>query len=468
MQLAFFGAAGEVTGSCYLVELERTRFLVDCGMFQGGTDADRRNREPFAFDPRSIAFVLLTHAHIDHSGLLPKLAAGGFTGPIFCTAPTADLAAVMLRDAAHVQEQEASWRTRAAARNDGRRIRPYSPVYTLLEAERCVRRLHGVAYDQRIEPHPDVAATFRDAGHILGSAIIEVAVRAQGVTRKLTFSGDLGLPARPIVRDPTPITDTDVLVVESTYGDRRHRDFASTLDEVAAILAGTIGAGRGNVLFPAFAVGRAQSVLCVLAMLVRAKRSPPLEIYVDSPMAAAATEVTLRHRDVLDDETRALLAWIQTQPKEFRLRFTSDTGDSRALNSRTAGIVIVSASGMCDAGRIRHHLRHNLPRAGAAVVITGFQAAGTLGRRLVDRSPSVRLFGEDVPVRAGIHTVGGLSAHADQPALHAWLRHFRAPPQRTFVVHGEHNVATTFAESVRASLGWRDVAVPALGDAVPL
>jgi metallo-beta-lactamase family protein len=468
MQVTFLGAAGEVTGSCFLVQSERTRFLVDCGLFQGGREAEQRNWDALAFDPKSIDFVLLTHAHIDHSGLIPRLAALGYSGPVFCTRATDDLASVMLRDSAHVQEQEASWRNRIQHR-EGRSSRAhFAPLYTVTQAQRSLRLLHGLDYDREAAPHPDVRVQFRDAGHILGSAIIEVWLTEQAGTRKITFSGDLGLPSRPVVRDPTPVVDTDFLVVESTYGDRLHRSLDDTFDELAAILAHTLAGRRGNVVFPAFAVGRTQSILCVLAELVQAGRVPPLEIYVDSPLAEAATEVTLRHRDVLDDETRSLLAWMQTGPREFRVHFTGEPEESKALNGITAGVVIVSASGMCDAGRIKHHLRHNLPRDGSAIVITGFQAAGTLGRRLVDRVRSVRIFGEDTPVRASIHTVGGLSAHADQRGLTDWLRHFRAAPRRTFVVHGERAVATAFASHVKAELGWANVEVPERGTRVSL
>ncbi len=464
MYLTFLGAAGEVTGSCFLVEAARTRFLVDCGMFQGGSEADRKNWKALAFDPKSVDFVLLTHAHIDHSGLIPRLAALGYSGPVFCTQATADLASVMLPDSGHVQEIEAQWQSRVHHRTPTRLRYPAPPLYTVAQAQRSLRLLHGVAYDKPISPHASVSAVFYDAGHILGSAIIEVTVTDKARKRSIVFSGDLGLPMMPVVRDPTPIPGADVLLVESTYGNRRHRALAATLDELSEILTRTLGRQQGNIVFPAFAVGRTQSILCVLAQLFREGRSPPLEIYVDSPMATAATEVTARHRDILDQETRALLAWIETEPKGFRLRFTGEPEDSMALNAREAGIVIISASGMCEGGRIRHHLRHNLPREGAAVVMTGFQAAGTLGRKLVDGAQSVRLFGEDTPVRATVHTIGGLSAHADQQGILDWLGHFEAAPGRTFVVHGESGASAQLAASIRARHGWRRVTVPGQGE----
>jgi metallo-beta-lactamase family protein len=464
VKLTFLGAAGEVTGSSYRVDTPEVRFLVDCGMFQGGTEAEKKNRDALAFDPKRIDFVLLTHAHIDHSGLIPRLAAFGYTGPVFCTRATADLASVMLPDSGHVQEQDAQWANRMR-HDEHKRGGTVIPLYTVLQAQRSLRLLHGVEYDQPLAPHPAVSVVFRDAGHIVGSSILEIEVgREGGERRKLVFSGDLGLPASPLVRDPTPVRQADVLVVESTYGTRVHRSLLDTEDELAAVVTDTLSRRHGNVVLPAFAVGRTQAILCVLAKLVQQQRVPPLEVFVDSPMATAATEVTRRHRDILDEEARRLLAWIESDPREFRVRFVLEPEESKALNAIESGAVILSASGMCEGGRIRHHLRYNLPRPGAAVVITGFQASGTLGRRLVDGARHVRIFGEEVPVRASIHTIGGLSAHADQQGVLGWLRHFASPPGQTFVVHGEREVSLEFASLVRQSLGWHDVVVPARGD----
>jgi metallo-beta-lactamase family protein len=429
-------------------------------MFQGGRDAYRKNRARPAFDPRTIEFVLLTHAHIDHSGLLPRLAQQGFRGPIYTTGATCDLLEVMLLDAAYLQEREAE-------RNAGKR--PLRPLYTVADARAALGLLRPLHYGNSFEPAPDIRSTFRDAGHILGSAIIELWVTEGGRTNKIVFSGDLGQPARPVVKDPTRIAQADALIVESTYGNRLHKSLEQTEDELVAVITQTLGEGRGNVVIPAFAVGRTQEILHVLADLVKRKRiGIPLEIYVDSPMATKATQVTMRHRELIDEETRALIAW-GSDPSEraLKVRFTESVQESMRLNAVRHGAVIVSASGMCDAGRIRHHLRNNLPRPGSAIVFTGFQAAGTLGRRLVDGERRVRLFGEEVPVRASIHTIGGLSAHADQAGLLGWLKGFARPPARTFVVHGEAAVAAAFAEQVHKELGWQ-VAVPALGTSVEL
>ncbi len=411
MNITFLGAAREVTGSCFLVETADTRFLVDCGMVQGGREAATRNRKPFAFDPASIDFVLLTHAHIDHSGLLPKLTRAGFQGPIHTTAATTDLLQVMLPDSAHIQESDA----------------------------------------KRAKRHT--------------SAIIEVWITEYGQTTKLVFSGDLGQPGRPILRDPTPIEDADILFIESTYGDRAHKDQASSEEELIEIIERTLHRQGGNLIVPAFAVGRTQEILYHLHRLSREGRLRNLKVFVDSPMATEATRITRQHLELFDDAAKQLAGWHALGKDLPYLHFTASAEESMALNQIRSGAIIISASGMCDAGRIKHHLRHNLPRRECSVLITGFQAQGTLGRRLVDGAKQVRIFGEEIPVRAAIHTVGGLSAHADQPALLAWSANFRNPPARTFVVHGEASAALAFAERLRADRGW-NVAVPEPGTSV--
>lgn len=459
MNISFLGAAREVTGSCYLIETADTRFLVDCGMVQGGREAPARNRKSFAFDPRSIDFVLLTHAHIDHSGLLPKLTRAGYRGPIYATEATADLLQVMLPDSAHIQESDARRAERHAKAPRGKAAAPI-PLYTLPDARGCLRQVRAVAYDQELTPHAGVCCRFRDAGHILGSAIIELWVTEGNRTTKLVFSGDLGQPGRPILRDPTPIEEADLLVIESTYGDRHHKNLATTREELIGIVEHTLE--RGNVIVPAFAVGRTQEVLYHLHRLTREGRLNGLKIFVDSPMATEATRITRQHLELFDAQAKELARW-HTQGKNLPyLHFTASADESKGLNQIQSGAIIISASGMCDAGRIKHHLRHNLPRPECSVLITGFQAQGTLGRRLVEGAKRVRIFGEDIPVRAGIHTVGGLSAHADQQALRAWTEHFRRPPARTFIVHGESSAALAFGNKLRAQRGW-DTTVPEPG-----
>ncbi|MBN8765689.1 MAG: MBL fold metallo-hydrolase [Thiobacillus sp.] len=475
MKLTFLGAAREVTGSSYLLEADGVRFLVDCGMFQGGREAHGKNRRAFSFDPRTIDFVILTHAHIDHSGLLPRLVALGFKGRVHATRATCDLLAVMLPDSAHIQEKEAEYANlnrfrQGMARRDAARGLPprdTAPLYTVAQAQASLKCLNAVDYDLEIMPHPQVRCTFRDAGHILGSAIVEVWVGDGPRRRKIVFSGDLGQPARPLLRDPTPIFEADYLLVESTYGNRDHKSMDATQDELVEAVNDTLERKGGNVIIPAFAVGRTQDMLYLLADLTRQGRIPRLSVFVDSPMATAATEITFRHMELLDDETHALMGHHGGAAHFRKLEFVESVEESKALDRITGGAVILSASGMCEAGRIKFHLRSNLPRRDSTILITGFQAAGTLGRRLVDGARRVRLLGEDIPVRADLYTLGGLSAHADRSALLAWLGHFRDRPRQVFVVHGEDSVATGFAADLQRQFGW-DAQAPLPGHSVVL
>jgi metallo-beta-lactamase family protein len=446
MRLTFYGAAEEVTGSCFLVETGNTRFLVDCGLFQGGREADAKNRNALDFEIEGIDFVLLTHAHLDHSGLLPRLVAFGYKGPIYATAATGDLLEVMLADAAFIQERESDRKRNSRSRRQ--------PLYTVKQAEMTCRQVRPVAYGEPFQPHPSVRCRFRDAGHILGSAIIETWVRDGGQTRNLVFSGDIGQPGHPIVEDPDHIEAAEILVVESTYGNRLHKTMERTLDEFVHAVRETIEEKGGNVIVPAFAVGRTQEIIYLIIKLHREGRLPEIDIYVDSPMALAATEVTLKHMDLVDEDATEAMRWLRGGGGKPRINFVQEFAQSQTLSHIRGGALIISASGMCDAGRIRHHLRSNLPRPQSAIVFTGFQAAGTLGRRIVDGEKTVRIFGEEIAVRAAIHTIGGLSAHADRGALLDWLRAFRNPPRQTFVVHGEASTARDFAQTVRDELGW--------------
>ena len=451
MQLTFCGGAGEVTGSCYLVETGKNHFLVDCGMFQGGRDADLKNQRFPTFDPASIDFVLLTHAHIDHSGMLPRLVALGFQGPIYTTAATSELLEVMLRDSAHIQAKEAEWEAKHPTHRNGRNG-PIPPLYSLQDVEMTLSLLQPIQYGAALEPAEGIHARFHDAGHILGSAIIEVWAE----DKKIVFSGDLGQPGRPILRSPTPIEQADILLIESTYGNRLHKNLDNTLDEFVRVIEDTLNHKHGNVIMPAFTVGRTQEILYLLIDLTRQRRLKNLKVYVDSPLALAATEITMRHIELFNREAQALMAWGQERRKEMPdIRFVQEVEESIALNDIRSGAIIISASGMCDAGRIKHHLRYNLRRPECSIVFTGFQATGTLGRRLVDGAKLVRIFGEEIPVRAGVHTIGGLSAHADQAGLLEWLGHFKRAPQQTFVVHGESATAIQFANLIDDRLGWK-------------
>ena len=470
MKLGFYGAAGEVTGSCTLVETGKTRFLVDCGMFQGGPEARTKNLQALNFDGdvRDIDFVLLTHAHIDHSGLLPRLAVLGYRGPIYATPASIDLLGVLLPDSAHIQEKEAEWQLRHRRRGGKPERGIQAPLYTVIEAQTVLKLLRPVPYGETIAPAADVHVRFHDAGHILGSAWLEITVSGGKHPRKLVFSGDLGMSNRPVLRDPEPpVAEADVLLVESTYGDRLHRSMPETENEIVAAL-GRTQACHGNLIIPSFAVGRTQEILYILADLVRRGRISPLKVYVDSPMANEATRITLAHPELLDAETRALIAWQQAHPEKMQIEFVADVERSKALNEQREGAVIISASGMCEAGRIKYHLRENLPRSECTILIAGFQAAGTLGRRLVDGAKIVRIFGQPVPVRAKICTVGGLSAHADQPTLLNWLAGFHKAPGQTCVVHGEASASEAFIGAIKDRFGWKKVHAPKRGEFIEL
>jgi len=469
MRLGFLGAAGEVTGSCYLVESGDTRFLVDCGMFQGGPEARSKNLRAlsFGFDVRAIDFVLLTHAHIDHSGLLPRLSMLGYKGAIYTTPATIDLLEVLLPDSAHIQEKEAEWQLRHRHRRGVTERGIPAPLYSVIQAQAVLQQLQPVQYGESFRPVGSVEVRFRDAGHILGSALLEVTLTGEGKPRRLVFSGDLGMPGRPVLNDPEQPTEADILLVESTYGDRLHRSLSETEDEIVDAFERT-RAAHGNLIIPAFAVGRTQELLYMLADLIRRKRLKPLKVYVDSPMASTATRITMAHQELLDPETRELIAWQEAHPDKMKIEFVADVEASKRLNEVRQGAVIVSASGMCEAGRIKYHLRENLSRSECSVLITGFQAAGTLGRRLVDGAKLVHIFGEPVPVRARIYTVGGLSAHADQAALLGWLGGFRKAPGHTFVVHGEAGASANFADAIREKLCWPEVCLPRPGEFISL
>jgi metallo-beta-lactamase family protein len=449
MFLQVCGAAREVTGSNYVVEVGQTRFLVDCGMHQGGDKEEALNFAPFPYDPAEIGFVLLTHAHIDHSGRLPRLVREGYSGPIYATSPTCDLAEIMLLDSAYIQEMEAEWRTRKASRA-GRGAT--EPLYTQDDARKTIRQLKPVDYSKPVDLAPGVNAVFHDAGHILGSSFLELNLEDQGEKVKVLFSGDVGQPDQPIIRDPEFIKQTDYLIMESTYGDRLHERDGSPEEKLAAILKEAKREG-GNVIIPAFAVGRTQEILFFLREIFQ-KSDLDMPVYVDSPLASKASAVYRKHPEAFDEE-----AWKLVQEGgvfDFpQLHFTQSADESRALNGKR-GIVIISASGMADAGRVRHHLKHNLWRPEAHVVIVGFQAQGSLGRRLLDGDKRVRIFGEEIAVKAHIDEITGMSAHADQEQLMSWASHFE-PPRLTILVHGELKAALTLERLLEERLHFKVV-----------
>ena len=433
--------------------------MVDYGMFQGGREATNKNIEPLPFSPKDIDFVVLTHAHIDHSGLLPRLCAQGFSGRIYCTSATFELLKILLPDSAYLQRADVD---RAERKQKAGKWRGEMPValYSREEVDLALSQFEVLEYGQVVEPASGIQLEFRNAGHILGSAIAIIDISEDNAQKKrCVFSGDIGMKGKVLMPDPDSIANADVLVVESTYGDRQHRSLQDTEDELVEVISSTMAA-HGNVVMPAFAVGRTQEILFLLIDLVRRKRLPHLSIWVDSPMATAATHLTQHFFAQLDSQSQATFEWFKANSESVDLRFIADVEESKALNKIRGGAIIISASGMCDAGRIVHHLVSNLPREQNAIIITGFQAYGSLGRRLVDKATKVRLFGEEVLVRASIHTIGGLSAHADQAGLLDWLKEFEAPPKSIFVVHGEPESSSVFAECIRDELGWKNVIVP--------
>ncbi len=461
VQIAFLGAVRTVTGSCYLVTTSDAKILVDCGLFQGSDEADDQNRAPFPFDPTEIDALLLTHAHIDHSGMIPRLYKSGFRGPTIATHATADLCSIILADSGYIQESEAEW-TNRKRRRAGRK--PIEPLYTQRDAEKCMSSFKGVDYDRPYEILSGIDARFVDAGHILGSASIELTVRDQRGDVRIAFSGDVGNTDQPIVRDPIPVGPSDFTLMESTYGDRDHVDEEGRASELERIIVETLDAG-GNIVIPAFAVGRTQDILYEVHRLQREGRIPEFPIYIDSPLAISATEIYRRHPECFDRDMNELRAAGES-PFDFPgVSYARRTEESIALNT-VSGAMIVSASGMANVGRIKHHLKHNLWREESTILFVGFQAAGTLGRRLVDGAKTVTLFGEEIAVNARVETLPGFSAHADRKGLLNWLEHVEGL-NRAFIVHGEESQSLAFADLVRSSLGIH-ADVPNSGDTVEL
>ena len=471
MQVRFLGAAGEVTGSKHYIEGmvagKHRRFIVDYGMFQGGRESDEKNLEALPVEPSSIDFILLTHAHIDHSGLLPRICSQGFTGPIYATAATLDLLKILLADSAHLQLADLQ---RAERRQKLGKWKGDLPqvLYTTEQALACLAQIKVVDYHESFTPCPGIQAVFHNAGHILGSAIIDLTIEddASGKKERLVFSGDLGVTNRPLMPNPEKVDGADVLFIESTYGDRLHKSLEETEIELIDVISNTMKHG-GNIIMPAFAVGRTQEVLFLLMNLVRLKKLPRLNVFIDSPMATAATHLTEKFFSSLDEDAQEAITWHKNNPEDFSLRFVADVEESKALNKIHGGAIIISASGMCEAGRIVHHLTWNLPHKKNAVIITGFQAFGTLGRKLVDKLPEVRIMGKEVRVNASVHTIGGLSAHADQAGLLDWVKGFKSPPKKIFVVHGEINAAENFANVLRDELSHEHIITPKRGELYP-
>ena len=419
MKLTFVGATRTVTGSQYLLETGHTRLLVDCGMYQGSDHTREQGRLDYPLNPADLTCVLLTHAHIDHSGNLPLLARHGFRGTIFATEPTVDLCNIMLTDSAHIQEEDARFDLKKWGRK-GRVGPPPTPLYTVADAAAALRLFLPVKYDRFVEVAPGIRARWRDAGHILGAASIELRVEKDGREVGIVFSGDIGQPHRPLLRDPHPPDPADFVIMESTYGNRLHESRSFDVDHLRELVLEAAGR-RGHIIIPAFAVGRTQELLYELNGLIENRRIPRVPVYLDSPLAISATRITERHADCFDERTQAQIA-AGDNPMNFPgLQMTRTVNESKEINTSDGPRIIISASGMCTAGRIRHHLRHHLPHPNDVVLFVGFQASGTLGRILQDGARSVKLFGEWVDVRARVQTMYGFSAHADANGLLQWL-----------------------------------------------
>ena len=458
MRLEFFGAAAEVTGSCHILHVGSQKILLDCGLIQGGKKDEARNADPFPFDASKIDAVVLSHAHLDHCGRLPLLVKRGFRGPVFAQEASCELVAILLADAAHLQQRDAEYRSRKT----GKRIKP---LYTLKEGERVIRQMRGVKYRQVFDVVKGVKVRFLDAGHILGSCAVEVYAEEGDVERKIVFSGDLGQYDTPILRDPDPIDRADVVLMESTYGGRRHRDREQTVAELGDILT-SARSRRGNILIPAFSIGRSQEIMYQLGKHYEEWGLSRFRIFLDSPMAIEASKVYWENTQLYDEEATRLRLENGGMPLLPNLTLSRSPDDSMAINRIRSGAIVIAGSGMCNGGRIIHHLKHNLDREETQVLITGYQAFGSLGRRLVNREETVRIHGRTIPVRASIHTVGGLSAHGDQDDLARWYENMKNRPP-VYLVHGEVEAQEDFRKYLGKRCG-ADVHLPKPGDILDL
>ena len=463
MKIEFVGAARTVTGSSYIVKNEDFTIMVDCGMFQGTRELRERNHLGLIYAPDKIDALVVTHAHIDHSGLIPKLVKEGFRGSIFATRATVDLLSIMLPDSAHIQEMDAEWFSRRR-KKAGRE--PLPPLYTAEDAAEAIKYLKPIEYGEEFEVVPNVRARFRDAGHILGSAFVEMNVTEKGETKRIIFSGDIGPRDQAIIRNAEIPGDADYLLIESTYGNRLHKSKPDTYNEFKTVINDTYNA-KGNIIIPSFAVERTQEIIFTLGQLFREGLIPRIPVYIDSPLAVSSTEIFNRNPDCYNDEMRKIMS-SGANPLEFpNLHYIRTTEESKKLNDTAKGAIIISASGMCTAGRIKYHLQNNLYKKESSVIFVGYQAEGTLGRMLVDGAKEVRLYAETVVVKAKVHTLGGFSGHADRDGLLSWMSSIKNPKLQVFVVHGEGEAADSFADHIHTNLG-HHVYVPSWGEIIDL
>ncbi len=457
MKIKFLGAAREVTGSCFIVETDKTRFAVDCGMHQGSAEIEKRNWDIDIYNPAKIDFFLITHAHIDHSGLLPRMVQNGFRGPVYATEPTGDLIKILLLDSAHIQETEANWKMKKMQRYG--KSNGIAPLYSTKDAETVCPLIKTKTYNEIFSPGSGIKINFQDAGHILGAAILELFIEENGASTKLVFSGDIGRRHQLLMKDPATLSDADFLFMESTYGDRDHKGEEDSLNEMAEAIQYSYARGE-KIIIPAFAVERTQEMLYSLYLLNRDGRLPKdIPVILDSPLAIKSTEIFRRYRSYLDGETQSLLKNGEDPLDLPQLQFSSSTEQSMKINDMKGSAIVISASGMANAGRVKHHLRHNLWRPGASIVFVGFQAQGTPGRNMVDGAKKIHLFNEDIAIKAKIWTIGGFSAHAGQSQLLDWLGNFQNKKMPVFLVHGEPAAQDTLASLIRQKLGF-EVTIP--------
>jgi len=462
-KLTFYGATKGVTGSSYILETGDKTILLDCGLFQGRREEEKANKKPFLFDVKKIDAVVLSHAHLDHSGRLPKLVADGYHGALYMTKPTYELLEIMLKDAAFLQQRDTEWENKRRRRAGKKEI---EPIYTMEDVEAALELCDGSTYAHRREIVEGVEVCFRDAGHILGSAIVEIFITENGTEKKLVFSGDLGNSCAALLRDPEIVEQADVLLLESTYGDRNHRPMNETLEEFENIIVDASENG-GNILIPSFAVGRTQEIIFRLGELYQKGKLRQQAVYLDSPMAIAVTEVYHRYQNVYNSEDVAAMRQGKSSSLHTFLpvlRYSTSTEESMSLNKLEAGAIIIAGSGMCTGGRIRHHFKHNLWRRNAHVIIVGYQANGTPGRALVDGAKVFRLGGDKIIVNAAIHTLGGFSAHASQSQLIEWISHFENPRPKLFLIHGEAEAKLTLQKRL-ADEGWQ-ANIPGSGESL--
>ncbi len=455
MKIKFTGAAGTVTGSCHYIEIEDKKILLDCGLFQGKKEVEDLNYEEFQFDPTEIDYLFLSHSHIDHSGRIPLLVKKGFKGKIYATKPASDLCSIMLMDSAHIHEVEAEWKTRKALRKGEEEV---LPLYNTKDAEESLKYFKPILYNQKVKIDENITLRFKDAGHILGSAIIELWIKENGQEEKLVFTGDLGMKNKPILRNPEIVEECDYLIIESTYGNRLHEEVEKRTEKLVDILVDTVKK-NGTVVIPSFAVGRTQDIIYELNKYYdgheteTTKILKDIPVFIDSPLATKATEIFNKNPQAFDEEARGYIMK-GDNPLFFKnLHFTQSVDESKALNISTEPKIIISASGMCEAGRIRHHLKHNLWRNNAAVVFVGYQADGTLGQRLKSGEKEVKILGEEIKVNAKIYSIEGFSGHGDRDDLIAWLKELKSAPKKTFIVHGEEDAREDFAETIKSELG---------------